>query len=222
MIIRKHFQAACLTAAAITAIGLLSTGAADADTFIPQPNTVVTQKLPDGTVITVSLTNQSVDINPSMGDTPVHRNTWVSANAVMHATNGKILNGWIWPGYIVGCQVDINAVSDATTGSGTQTTATGAMSATSGSTATLSLGPGQEQNFNILDIEGADPFGADHNFPSNSYRNTNDVGVSWKDTTIALTGCAGYAQARAFVKIRAQTDTAVGQIVAWGPPFSLG
>ncbi len=222
MITRKHFQAACLTAAATTAIGLLSTGAADADTFIPQPNSVVTQTLQDGTVITVSLKNQSVTINPSMGDTPLHRNTWVTAKAVMHASNGKLINGWVWPGYIVGCQVDLNDVSSGNSASGAATTSSGALSATSGSTATLSLGPGQQQNFNILDIERADPFGTNHDYPSNQYEHTNDAGVSWKDTTIALNGCAGYAQARAYVKIRAQTDTAVGQIVAWGPPFSLG
>ncbi len=222
MITRNHFRAACLTAATAAAVGMLPTGAADADTFIPLADSSVTQTLTDGTVVTVSLTHDSVNLNPSMGSTPLHRNSWVSAHALMHATNGKLTDGWILPGYVVGCQVNIAGGGGGATGGVTDTMSTSSVTAQSGTTATLSLGPGQEQTFNLLDIERPDPFGADGNYPFNYFFHTNDAGVNWTNTTIALNGCAGYAQARPFVKIRAQTDTAVGQIAVWGPAFSLG
>jgi hypothetical protein len=219
---RKHFRAACVTAAAATAIGLLSTGAADADTFMPLPNSQVVQTLADGTVVTLTLTNSSANINPSMGATPLHRNVWVSGRATVHADHGKLIDGWIMPGYAVGCQVQINGAGGGESVSATDTTSTGSVTAQSGTTATLSLGPGQEQSFSLLDVERPDPFGADANYPFNYFFHTNDAGMSWINTTIALNGCAGYAQAREFFKIRVQTETVAGQLVVWGPPFSLG
>ncbi|MFF3573974.1 MspA family porin [Nocardia jiangxiensis] len=222
MTIHKYFRAACLTAAATTAIGLLSTGAADADTFIPLANSTVTQTLTDGTVVTLSLTNDSANLSPSMGSTPLHRNAWVSARATMHATNGKLIDGWYLPGYIVGCQINISGGGAGGTASATDSFSSNSVTASTGTTATLSLGPGQEQSFSLLDVERADPFGADANYPFNYFFHTNDAGMSWINTTIALNGCAGYAQARPFMKVRVQTDTAVGQIAVWGPAFSLG
>lgn len=222
MMNRKHFRAACLAAATATAIGLLSTGAADADTFIPLPNDQIVQTLADGTVVTVKLTNMSANINPSMGGTPLHRNTWVSGRATLHADHGKLIDGWYMPGYAVGCQVQINGGSGTGNAGATETTSTGAVTANSGTSATLSLGPGQEQSFSLLDIERPDPFGADANYPFNYFFHTNDAGMSWINTTIALNGCAGYAQARPFFKVRVQTEESAGQLVVWGPAFSLG
>ncbi|MGW5106152.1 MspA family porin [Nocardia sp. NPDC004123] len=52
--------------------------------------------------------------------------------------------------------------------------------------------------------------------------NTDHAGVSWKNSTIGLSGCAGYAQARAFVQVDVETVTAKGSVTLWGQPFSLG
>jgi hypothetical protein len=199
---------------------MLSTGAANADTFVPLPDQTVTQTLQDGSVVTLTLTEDSATINPSMGSTPLHRNAWVSGRVKVSMTNGQAIDGWVWPGYVVGCQIDINGggVSESATASATSSTTT----ASSGSTATLSLGPGQAQTFSLLDIERPTPFGDDANYPFNYFHSTNTSGVHWEDTTIALNGCAGYAQARAFAKVRIQTKYAVGSVNVWGPPFSLG
>ncbi|WP_172456903.1 MspA family porin, partial [Nocardia farcinica] len=34
--------------------------------------------------------------------------------------------------------------------------------------------------------------------------------------------CAGYAQARSFVKVKVETDNVMSVVTLWGQPFSLG
>ncbi|MBF6341818.1 MspA family porin, partial [Nocardia abscessus] len=46
--------------------------------------------------------------------------------------------------------------------------------------------------------------------------------VTWADETIGLNGCAGYAQARAFVSVEVETDNVITWVTLWGAPFSLG
>ncbi|WP_342213503.1 MspA family porin [Nocardia farcinica] len=66
--------------------------------------------LSDGTVVTVHLTAESATLSPSLGGTPIHRNAWVSGSAQVHlGRTGAESGGYIYPGYTVGCQVDIPA-----------------------------------------------------------------------------------------------------------------
>ncbi|MFE3053558.1 MspA family porin [Nocardia sp. NPDC059239] len=90
------------------ASGLLSTGAANADTFVPLPGGSITETMDDGTVVTITMTGESANINPSMGATPLHRNAWVSGSAQVQlsGTNSSV-GRKIVPGCVVGCQVDI-------------------------------------------------------------------------------------------------------------------
>ncbi|MBF6428098.1 MspA family porin [Nocardia cyriacigeorgica] len=46
--------------------------------------------------------------------------------------------------------------------------------------------------------------------------------VTWNDTTIALDGCGGYAQARSFVTVKVRGAFGVTAVTVWGQPFSLG
>ena len=50
-------------AAAAVAIGFFSAGAANADTFVPLPGGTITQTLADGTVVTVTMTDESANIS---------------------------------------------------------------------------------------------------------------------------------------------------------------
>lgn len=212
-------------AVATAAIGLFSTGAANADTFVPLPGGELTKTLSDGTVVHVWLDGESANINPSMGATPVHRNAWVSGSAHVELSGDTTAEGGsIYPGYTVGCQVDISgggaeggpsAEADWSDGESVTPNAGGNVGGN------LTLGPGQAKSFYVLDIEDADDFGQNVHKTSNGF-DGGSGSVTWSDETIGLTGCGGYAQARAFVNVEVETDHVVTWVTLWGKPFSLG
>ncbi|MFC4125784.1 MspA family porin [Nocardia rhizosphaerae] len=222
MINRKSVtRTAGFAAAATVAFGLLSTGAANADTFVPLPGGEITRTLSDGTVVTVRLVGESANINPSLGSTPAHRNAWVSGSAQVSVSGGGDASGGkIYPGYTVGCQVNI-------AGGGTEGGAEGGVDDTgagSGGVSTggeLSLGPGQAQSFYILDLEAPDDYGNEAHHKRNKFQGSNGS-VTWADETISLSGCGGYAQARSFVSVEVETDNVISWVTLWGQPFSLG
>lgn len=221
----KLARVAGVAAAATAAVGLLSTGAANAGTFVPLPGGDLSTTLDDGTVVHVWLDGASAKINPSMGATPVHRNAWVSGNAHVELSGDTTAEGGsIRPGYTVGCQVDIsgggveggpNAEADWGDGESVTPDAGGEAGGN------LTLGPGQAKSFYVLDIESADDFGAESHSTSNSFEGSSGS-VAWSDETIGLTGCGGYAQARAFVNVKVETDKVTSSVTLWGKPFSLG
>ncbi|MFC4127372.1 MspA family porin [Nocardia rhizosphaerae] len=206
-------------ATAVTTVGLLSTGAAHADTFVPLPGGEISRTLGDGTVVTVRLVGESATISPSMGATPVHRNAWVSGRAEVQVAGG-IKKGSIQPGYVVGCQVDI-AGGGVDGGASGKTDWEGNASGGLTSGGNLSLGPGEATSFVILDRESANDYGDESHSSANSFKGS-EASVTWADSTIGLSGCAGYAQARAFVKVKVQTETIRTVVTLWGQPFSLG
>ncbi|MEU1208280.1 MspA family porin [Nocardia sp. NPDC005825] len=226
MNIRKTMaRVAGVGAVATAALGLFSTGAANADTFVPLPGGELTQTLSDGTVVTVKLVGESANISPSMGATPVHRNAWVSASAQVNISGDTTATGGkIYPGYVVGCQVTIDGgnVSGGATG-GASWDSSGNATPTGGvnSGANLTLGPGQAKSFYILDLEMPDDFGREIHKKRNAFNGTSGS-VTWSDETIGLNGCGGYAQARAFVSVEVETDNVISWVTLWGQPFSLG
>ncbi|WP_040782717.1 MspA family porin [Nocardia pneumoniae] len=214
-------RAAGLCASAAITVGLLSTGAANADTFVPLPGGELVKTLSDGTVVTIRLVGESATISPSMGATPLHRNAWVSGSAQVELSGTA--GGKIFPGYTVGCQVNI-AGGGATGGvdgnvDWSGDTVTGGVGANSGGN--LSLGPGQAKSFYVLDLEQADDFGNESHKTRNAFKGTSGS-VTWADETIGLNGCGGYAQARAFVSVEVETDNVITWVTLWGQPFSLG
>ncbi|MGV9863416.1 MspA family porin, partial [Rhodococcus koreensis] len=46
--------------------------------------------------------------------------------------------------------------------------------------------------------------------------------VTWSDSTLGVSGCAGYAQARSYVQVGINTDNVTSSITLWGKPFSIG
>ncbi|MBH0776152.1 MspA family porin [Nocardia bovistercoris] len=226
MINRKNLaRLAGVGAAATVALGLFSTGAANADTFVPLPGGEIVKTLSDGTVVTVRLVGESANINPSLGSTPVHRNAWVSGSAQVELSGtGGDVGGKIYPGYTVGCQVNIagggasGGVEGSLDWSDGQNVKPGVGASSGGD---LSLGPGQATSFYILDIEEADDFGSESHKKRNKFSGSSGS-VTWADSTIGLTGCAGYAQARSFVSVEVETDSVITWVTLWGQPFSLG
>ncbi|MBF6214802.1 MspA family porin [Nocardia puris] len=211
-------------AAATIAMGLFSAGAANADTFVPLPGGEITKTLSDGTVVTIRMVGESATISPSMGSTPVHRNAWVSGSAQVELSGtGGDVGGAIFPGYVVGCQVNIagGGVDGGVEGSldWSGETVTGGAGASSGGN--LSLGPGQATSFYVLDLEQADDYGSESHKKRNKFKGSSGS-VTWADSTIGLSGCGGYAQARSFVSVEVETDNVISWVTLWGQPFSLG
>ncbi|MFQ6392374.1 MspA family porin [Nocardia sp. KC 131] len=219
---RKNMaKAAGVGAAATIVLGLLSTGAAKADTFIPLPGGEISKTLSDGTVVTIRLVGESANINPSMGSTPVHRNAWVSGTAEVDVDGANA--GAIFPGYTVGCQVNIagGGMSGGVEGGADWSGDTVKPTLGANSGGNLSLGPGQSKSFYVLDQEVADDFGNETHKKRNKFK-SGSGSVSWADETIGLNGCGGYAQARAFVSVEVETDNVITWVTLWGRPFSLG
>ncbi|WP_040816294.1 MspA family porin [Nocardia concava] len=222
MSIRKTMvRVAGAGAAATAALGLFSTGAANADTFVPLPGGELTQTLSDGTVVTVRLVGESATISPSMGATPVHRNAWVSASAQVELSGPNANGGKIYPGYVVACQVTING-GGVNGGVDAKSDWEGKKPEIGGKAGgNLSLGPGQARAVYLLDEEEADDFGKESHNTRNKFKGTSGS-VTWADSTIGVNGCGGYAQARAFVRVKVSTTNVNSVVTLWGQPFSLG
>jgi len=235
--VRRGLKAAGVGAVMATAIGFASVGAANADTFVPLEDGSITQTLPDGTTVTVTRTGEKANISPSLGATPTHRNVWVSGRAEVKLDGPGAKGGRIQPGYVVGCQVNITGTGGAgATGgmnsstntamnpdTGAMTAQTGTSSATGGLNANVgvTLSPGQAVNYHVIDLEQENAFGERVNRPLMAFTG-KEGSVTWGDSTLGITGCAGLAQARSYVKVTVTSDTASQQVTLWGQPFSIG
>ncbi|MBC2642886.1 MULTISPECIES: MspA family porin [unclassified Rhodococcus (in: high G+C Gram-positive bacteria)] len=224
---KNGVRLAAVGAAAAATMGFFSVGAANADTFIPLPGGSITQTLADGTVVTVNLTDESANISPSMGSTPLHRNVWVNGKASVHLDGAGATGADIQPGYVLACQVDFGAEAgaDAAAG-GDDGIALGALGGTpiplsGGGSGGVTLGPGEAVSVDILDLEAADAYGGESHSAYNSFEGT-DGSVTWADSTLGVSGCAGYAQARSYVNVTVETDNVSSTVTLWGQPFSLG
>lgn len=212
---------AVLGTAAVLAAALLSTGTAGADTFVPLPGGEITETLVDGTVVTVRVAAESANINPSLGATPLHRNAWVSGTAQVELAGRNLKGGSISPGYVVGCQVDISGGGVNGGAGGTSDWAGENPNVNASTGGQLTLGPGQATSFYLLDVERPNDYGDESHKKFNIFRGPQGS-VTWTDATIDLAGCAGYAQARSFVKVKVETAEVLSWVTLWGQPFSLG
>lgn len=226
--LRHGAKAAGVVAAATVAIGLLSTGAANADTFVPLQDGNITQTLLDGTVVTVRQTGNSANISPSMGSTPLHRNVWASGTIDVSIDGGTAKGGNIDAGYIVACQLDFGgeASGGAAASAGWDAIQAGTVGNPIGTSDTavgggLSIAPGQAVSVPILDVEYTDSYGAEAHTSDFDFEG-NSGGFTYSDETFGVSGCAGYAQARSYATVSVSTDSVDGTVTLWGQPFSLG
>ncbi|MFI6868296.1 MspA family porin [Nocardia sp. NPDC050406] len=218
--LRRAARFAGAGAAAAVAIGLMSTGAANADTFVPLPDG---QKVSPSGTVTITRTGERAIVSPSMSANGAGRTAWVSGNAVAEVTetpegdpgpnNGPANNpgtnnssthgsSVLTTGYIVGCQVAIgeDAVS-AGVSAGVSLS-----DAKVGGSIGLNLGPGQVE-FVLLDYKDIKKAG--------TYQ------IQYQDIQIGVEGCAGYAQARAYTVVEIIGDH-YSKTTLYGQPFSIG
>ena len=216
--VRSGARIAGIGAAAAVAVGLLSVGAANADTFVPLPDG---QKAGPG--VTISRTGEHAVISPSMAANGAGRVVWVSGNAIADVTvtpegepgpnngptgadgtNNSSTHGssQLNTGYIVGCQVGIGDEAIGLGGSLGLSLDGGNVGGSVG----LEVGPGEVK------------------FAQIDYKNITEPGrysVEYQDAEIEIQGCAGYAQARSYTVVEI-IGAHYSKTTLYGQPFSIG
>ncbi|MFJ4652742.1 MspA family porin [Nocardia sp. NPDC088792] len=216
--LRRAARFAGVGATASVALGLLSTGAANADTFVPLPDG---QKAGPG--VTITHNGEHAVVSPSLAANGAGRVVWVSGNAIADVTDTPV--GQVGPnngpnngagtnnssthgtsqvntGYIVGCQVSIasNAISAGVSGG------INLSGGNVGGSVGLNLGPGQVAFVQINSKDITKP---------------GRYSVEYQDAEIQLQGCAGYAQARSYTVVEIIGDH-YSKTTLYGQPFSIG
>ncbi|MGZ8179050.1 MspA family porin [Williamsia sp. SKLECPSW1] len=220
----------------VSAVALASMGAGNA-AAASLPDKTVTQRLVDGTSVTVSLTGQNYTIARSTVAVPTSRHAWVSGK-VKVTVNGKAEGGSITAGYYVGCQVNFGA--GATGGGsldagvagedGDQTVDLGTGAITTGpSTYAPSLGATANQGISLTLGPGKTGFVPVVNYTDDDDKTVNSVafkgssaGIAYSQEDFHVEQCAGFAEAKAYIKVQVSTEAVDGYVTLVGKPFSLG
>ena len=85
----------------------------------------------------------------------------------------------------------------------------------------MTIGPGQAVNYVINDREYKDAFGAAGHSSSISFSGGKGT-LAYTNETMMVNGCAGYAQARFFAKVKVKSGNTQSTVFLWGKPFTLG
>lgn len=208
-----------LGCAVAAAVGLLSTGSANADVFVP---------LPDGAEATnggtITRTGEQALVSSSMAANGVGRVVWVSANITADVTATRIVekagpgtaasnrpgtdNSWthgasaVNTGYIVGCQVSISDTAISAGMSGNLSANGFGVNASAG----LQLGPGEVRFVSVGKKTITEP---------------GTYSLGYRDFEIQIQGCAGYAQARSYTVLELIGEYH-SKVTLYGQPFSIG
>ncbi|WP_280421404.1 MspA family porin [Nocardia carnea] len=216
---RNGARLAGIGTAVTVIVGLLSAGAADADTFVP---------LPDGRTdapgATLTRTAERAVVSPSMAANGAGRVVWVSGTVTADVrstptverpgpysspgnqpgTNNSSTHGasQVNTGYIVGCQVSIGDKAISAGLSGNVSTNGAGLSGSAG----IQLGPGDVEFVRIgfKDILGPGVYS-----------------LGYRDFEIQIQGCGGYAQARSYTVLEIIGDH-YSKTTLYGAPFSIG
>ncbi|MDI9941699.1 MULTISPECIES: MspA family porin [Rhodococcus] len=198
--LRRGARIAGLGAAAAVVLGLMSTGAANADTFVPLPGG---EKVVNAGSVTAKIARnaESALVSPSLAANGAGRTAWVSGD-VFAELGGEIPEegATLTTGYIVGCQIDITGLE-------------GKLSADLGFDA---LGMGGSLS---VPIEAGEV-----KFAKIKTKEDLKPGVSaiqYRDQQIEVQGCGGYAQARAYTVVEVPGNHYVKSTL-YGQPFSIG
>ncbi|WP_299575807.1 MspA family porin [uncultured Williamsia sp.] len=203
--------------AAVSAVALSSLGAGGAAAG-PLPGGFTSQTLVDGTKVTVRLFDESVDRRqPSTVALPTSRNVLVSGKVLVTVGGSGASGGAIDAGYIVGCQLNFGAGATANSGLNTDTlinTATGSGGDFSGNNigSSFELSPGKATAVSV--VKDGDNTG----FEFAGKR----AGLAYSQEAFRVDGCAGFAEAKAYVKVKVSTDAVDGYVTLVGKPFSIG
>lgn len=225
--------AALLTAASLSVGSVAGTAPATADTVIPLHDSVKTTKLGSGS-IAVTVKAQKARLSPGMVALPTTRNAWVSGVISVKVGGDAADGGAIEAGYLVGCQIEVgdaNVGFGASFDSGLGVGAEGlgftpSVSATTGGSISLAAGSVGTQSLTYDRAtwpKPGDEIDPDWSAPATDFSFEGSSGsFTYSDQTIGVDGCAGYAQARLYVIVKAEVGNTKGRVVLWGDRFTLG
>ncbi|WP_301546880.1 MspA family porin [Gordonia sp. X0973] len=169
----------------------------------------------DGQVVTLKRSGEYAFQQQSQANNSFGRSTRISGIYTARINRG---GGNVQVGYLVGCQVNVGGLDVGISGGlYAPLTSPTSILPTVGGTLSLPVAPGQIQAVYVLD--------------KNFYKKV--VSIQLSGVELSVQGCAGYAQARSFVKVLAadQYNAANGtiggsggaiQTTLYGKPFSLG
>ncbi|MEU2004744.1 MspA family porin [Rhodococcus sp. NPDC019616] len=219
--LRRGARIAGLGAAAAVALGLMSTGAASADTFIP---------LPDGSKAgpnaTLTRTGESALSSPSLAANGAGRVAWVSGTVVAdvkgikeatdvpegnstaktegsyNGTNGTTTHGVsrVSTGYIVGCLVVITGLS------ANPTFSLGLDSLTTSTSLSVPLNSGEVKYVPVA---------------AKDIKKDGVYALQYQDAELQVQKCGGFAQARSYSVVEIVGND-YSKSVLYGAPFSIG
>ncbi|MBC2640612.1 MULTISPECIES: MspA family porin [unclassified Rhodococcus (in: high G+C Gram-positive bacteria)] len=219
--LRRGVRIAGLGAAAAALLGVMSTGAASADTFIPLPDGSKT-----GPNVTLTRTAESALSSPSLAANGVGRVAWVSGTVVAdvkgikdvtdvpdannttnnagtyNGTNASTTHGVsrVSTGYIVGCQVDITGLS----ANPSFSLGLDSLSASAGLTVPLASG-----EVKYVPLGGKD------------IKKDGVYALQYQDSELQVQKCGGFAQARSYSVVEIVGND-YSKTVLYGAPFSIG
>ena len=198
--LRRGVRVAGLGAAAAVVLGLMSTGAANADTFVPLPGG---EKVVNagGVSAKIARNAESALVSPSLAANGAGRTAWVSGD-VFAELGGEIPEegATLTTGYIVGCQVDITGLK-------------GSLSADLGFDA-LGMGGSLSVPIEAGEVKFA-------KIKTKSDLKPGVSAIQYRDQQIEVQGCGGYAQARAYTIVEVPGNHYV-KATLYGQPFSIG
>ncbi|KZF03787.1 hypothetical protein A2J03_06960, partial [Rhodococcus sp. EPR-157] len=103
-VMRRVGRVAVLGAVASVAVGLMSTGAANAETFVPLANG---EKVAGP--YKIAHFDESAKVAPQIAFNGLNRNAWATGTAMSEVPEGA--TGTLKTGYLVGCQLDMDDLS---------------------------------------------------------------------------------------------------------------
>ena len=219
--LRRGARIAGLGAAAAVALGLMSTGAASADTFIP---------LPDGSKVgpnvTMTRTAESALSSSSLAANGAGRVAWVSGTVTAdvkgieevtdvpaangtaktegtyNGTNASTTHGVsrVSTGYIVGCQVDITGLS------ATPSFSLGLDSLSTSAGLTVPLNSGEVKYVPLA---------------AKDIKKDGVYTLQYQDAELQVQKCGGFAQARSYTVVEIVGND-YSKTSLYGAPFSIG
>jgi hypothetical protein len=211
---RRIAAAAGIAGVSAVALAAMGTGAAAAG---PLAGGKTTQTLDDGTQVTVSLFGENATISPAMSAIPTSRNVWLDGKIAVNIS-GNAEGGNIEAGYVVGCQLNFGASAGASGGVNAALPSTPGGTITpvpnAGGTAGFSLAPGEAKYVAFFSDEKGNNTGFDFEGATG--------GLAYSQETFAVHSCAGFAEAKAYVKVTVETESTTGIVTLWGKPFSIG
>ncbi|AYJ48722.1 MspA family porin [Rhodococcus sp. P1Y] len=214
--LRRIGRIAVLGAVGSVAVGLMSTGAANAETFVPLPNG---EKVAGP--YKIAHFDESAKVAPQIAFNGLNRNAWATGTALSEVPEGA--TGTLKTGYLVGCQLDMDDLSfGLDLGAGIE----------GGNTNIITLFPipfligGEGETTNK--IEGGVSFDVplkDREVAAVEVASKDVKGpitaIQYQDVAISVQNCGGYAQARSYTTLELTGDYRYKGTL-YGQPFSIG